>query len=873
MRWSFTMIRKCLFSLLLIGSWYVLNAQEEKGQLICESCNIEQILKQIEANQKVSFSYPSGIFPINKSFSFIVDSSYRERLSILLQNQDLWLEAVNENFFVIKKKKSRSKIISGQVLDAETQKPIPSAFISGNYFSSGSQSNQEGRFTLSVPENIITNITISHLGYQELNLQLDPNFQKEPIAVLLKPALIQLKPVLVREIRSRNSKKSNDSSVLNIMEWLPNHHELGPWVEGDALRSFKLFPGISSTDESATRLNIRGGTPDQNLILWDNIPIYHSGHFFGFFSSFNLDMIEQVSVNKGYFSPKFGSRSGGLINFKTLTKPPKEKRTKIQLSPFSISGITGFSLPNQKVGLIIAGNKSLTENIPYWGTRNLFNQVFQYGRIAEEQYIEDAVKSRSSNVQFYDFQIKGYYHPSKKDNLSVSVYSGLDIFKNHFEGLLLKSNDYWKEGNYGWNISYHKELSNNWNTLIDLTGSKFSKQKINELAEGLNRYVFFENNLSENNFRWELKKVWNQKSHFIAGVQLKNRSYFKSLLLEIDGFRAFGELENLRLKNTVLYTEYNGWLSEHLKLETGFRFSSMGNIQTQEFLEPRVQLKWISSKKNWEFYFSASKFIQEVYQTPHLYNELDIESNIWQLADFDQYPVIRSREYSLGIKNNSGPIFWSLGVFDKKNQGVMAWKMNLGFDDINLFEEVGNIQSSGLEWLIKYEQSNLDIYLSYTLSKAYQQYPNINFGQPFLANHHQSHHLNINQVFFLKKWEGGFNFRFIKGRPFSQPVGIDQLIESNGEVVYFPKYESLNSSQIPIYHRLDLFFRYSFELKSTLIKMDFTLFNLFNTTNIQEVLNYVYSPNPSIGILEPELVSIKNEMLPFTPFFSFRFEF
>lgn len=863
---------KCLFSILLIGLGFNLNAQSKRDRLNCEMCNFKEILTQIEEIYPVSFSYRSGILPSHKNISFSIDSLYLQNLSILLKSRGLTIDSINKNYYAIKKSNSDSLFVTGQILDAETQLPIPSAYIRGGKVSKGSQSNQDGYFSIYLSNKEVNEITISHLGYQDEIYQIESRIQDEPLAVLLQPGLIHLNPIIVKDFKLRNSIVSNDSIGQSMIQWLPGTNYLGPWVESDVLRSFKLFPGISSTDESATRLNIRGGTPDQNLILWDHIPIYHTGHYFGFFSSINFDVIDRVTVNKGYYSPRFGSRSGGLINFETLSDFPNKKNTKIQVSPFSISGTTEFSLPNQKGGLIFAGNKSVTEKIQYLGSNHLFNQVFQIGRIAEEQNISSNFDSRLSKVQFFDFQVKGFFHPTKRDKITLSAYSGMDKFNNQFQGILLNSKDFWKEGNYGWNLTYKRKLLRSWTTSLELTQSKFYKVESNDLSEDLHRFVFLENELAEFNWRWEWIKKWKNKNQLIAGIQYIDRSDLNTILLEINGNQTLNESNESRLNNTAFYSEYIGWLSQQVKLETGIRINNMRNNPNTIFLEPRLQLKWVS-KKNWEFFIAASKFVQEIYQTPVLFNELDVESKIWQLADFNQFPVIQSKEFSLGFKNNWGPFFWSIGLFDRKSEGITAWKMDLGLDDVNLFNKVGSLQTKGLELQIKYQKSFSRSFLSYTLSKAFQQYPGINLGLPFLANHHQRHHLNINQAFIFKKWEGGLNFRFIQGRPFSRPDRIEQIEGEDGETVFFPSYDRLNSAQLPTYHRLDLFLRFPFKFKSTLIKLDITLFNLLNTTNIQQITNYVYPPDPDMGILEPDLVSIKKEMLPFTPFLSFRIEF
>lgn len=781
---------------------------------------------------------------------------------------------VTDHYFVIRVTDFSNSTISGKLIDSQTRQPISSAYINWSEQLKGVESDLHGKFVIERKGNLEDQLSITHLTYKDKKVVIDSNYSKESLIIFLEPDTLHLDPILIKEQERQHSYKFqgfrgqiNDEIDAVI---LPVH--LVNTFASDIMRSISVIPGITSTDESANHINIRGSTSDQHLIMWDRIPLYHSSHYFGFLSAFNPDILDQVELKKGYFSPKYSSRSSGLINFSSISPNQKDFRPKIQWTPFFVKGSWAVSTPNQKAGLLMSMNTSITQWLNFCSSRNIFDQIFQSSRIEEEKNLILDSSGKGPQIRFFDYQLKGHYNFSNQEELSVSLYSGKDVFTNDFRGVDFQSEDFWREFNWGLNMTYNKTLANNWTAQLELTQSNYQKKETNLLTEQIERWNLLKGSLKEFNWRWEWTKEWNNNQRLMGGFQRVNRRNEHLTQLSLNKNNEDDVQEKFSLNSTAFYLEYESSLFKNLKINSGFRYNHYSEVQRKVYWEPRFLASWKSNKDHWKVFFSAAKFNQEVYQTPIIYNELGVNSSIWQLSNFEEFPLIQSNEISIGTENKGKNYQWKLNFYSKKNEGISAWKMNLELDQFNLINETGHSLSRGIEFYFHFHRRQSSSILSYTASQTLQQYLTINGGKYFLANHHQAHHLKFIQKFDFKKWDIIFDFRLIEGRPYSIHKGIASFFDEEENLIFYPRYEELNSGKLPLYHRLDVSINYPLVLKKTKLEFNLSFFNIYGQNNIQEILNIVYPPDPTAGVSQPEILTIQKRMLPFLPFLSLKME-
>ena len=251
--------------------------------------------------------------------------------------------------------------ISGVVKDKESGETLPFANVFIKDTNIGTTTNGDGFFTLfNVPSENST-IQVQYLGYKVETLTLTKEIVKDKITILLAPDFNKLDEVVIntdsrQQIIKMNENVSQISLSPKRLASIPN---LG---EKDIFRALQLLPGVSGTNESSAGLYVRGGTPDQNLVLLDGFTVYHVDHFYGFFSAFNSDAIKDIQLFKGGFPAEYGGRISSVMD---LTG----KRGNINKVSFSgglslVSANATLEIPiGEKANLLLAGRRSYTDII------------------------------------------------------------------------------------------------------------------------------------------------------------------------------------------------------------------------------------------------------------------------------------------------------------------------------------------------------------------------------------------------------------------------------------------------------------------------------------------------------------------------------
>ena len=317
--------------------------------------------------------------------------------------------------------------ISGIVKDKESGETLPFANVFIKDTNIGTTTNGDGFFTLfNVPSENST-IQVQYLGYKVETLTLTKEIVKDKITILLAPDFNKLDEVVIntdsrQQIIKMNENVSQISLSPKRLASIPN---LG---EKDIFRALQLLPGVSGTNESSAGLYVRGGTPDQNLVLLDGFTVYHVDHFYGFFSAFNSDAIKDIQLFKGGFPAEYGGRISSVMD---LTG----KRGNINKVSFSgglslVSANATLEIPiGEKANLLLAGRRSYTDIIRsglYNNIFDLYNDNDQSNGTRFPNFNNFQQNQTQPSFYFYDLNTKFSYNPSDKDIISISMYNGED---------------------------------------------------------------------------------------------------------------------------------------------------------------------------------------------------------------------------------------------------------------------------------------------------------------------------------------------------------------------------------------------------------------------------------------------------------------
>jgi ferric enterobactin receptor len=251
----------------------------------------------------------------------------------------------------------RDITVSGVVQDMATGERLPFANVVLAGTDRGTTTNVDGYFTLfDVPDDT-TVLTISHLGYQPLSFQLHPQTQTDDLRIGLRAYGVELSEVVVAAHREEQMiQASTGISQIGITPAALG--KLPSFGEKDIFRSLQLLPGISGSNESSSGLFIRGGTPDQNLILFDGFTVYHVDHLFGVFSAFNANALKDLQLYKGGFEAKYGGRLSSVVDMTGKDGNTETFNIGGGLSLLSANAYAEGPFADGKGSFLIAGRRS-----------------------------------------------------------------------------------------------------------------------------------------------------------------------------------------------------------------------------------------------------------------------------------------------------------------------------------------------------------------------------------------------------------------------------------------------------------------------------------------------------------------------------------
>ncbi|MFW6224851.1 MAG: TonB-dependent receptor, partial [Bacteroidota bacterium] len=363
--------------------------------------------------------------------------------------------------------------VSGFIYDKNSGEVLIGATLMEKKTKTGTVSNEYGFYSLTVYSNDTLEIEVTYIGYKQLNIKTPAN-QNIHKDFNLTVSSITLDNVTIVASKEDNIVKRNETGVvrlpINDIKTLPNL-----FGEVDIVKAYQLTPGVQSGGEAKSELYVRGGSPDQNLILLDDVPIYYVAHFGGFFSVFNADAINDVKLIKGGFPARYGSRLSSVLDIRM--KEGNMQKLSVQGTIGLLSSKLSIEAPviKDKMSFIISARKNLLPIFKIMGTDLSYN--------------------------FYDINAKLNYRLSKKDKLFLSYYMGDDNISMSEKTAISNNNTTVKWGNtlfaFRWNHVFNNKLFSNLtlsNTYYryknifeyDVKTDSLSKRLSNSLLTGIN---------------------------------------------------------------------------------------------------------------------------------------------------------------------------------------------------------------------------------------------------------------------------------------------------------------------------------------------------------------------------------------------------
>ena len=693
------------------------------------------------------------------------------------------------------------KTISGFVKDAETGEDLIGATIYIEELKSGTVTNTYGYYSIRLEQDKYT-LRFSYIGYESAVHKLD---LKEDISldVELQPRGEQLQEVEITADAPDQNVKEAEMSVIKLdsktIRQIPSL--LG---EVDLIKALLLLPGVQTAAEGSSGFVVRGGGPDQNLVLLDEATVYNAGHLLGFFSVFNNDAIKDVKLYKGDIPARYGGRLSSVLDVRM-----KDGNSK------KFSGTGG-------IGIIAS---RLTLEGPIWKDRTSF--IVSGRRTYADLFLPLASDEnlQKSRLYFYDLNAKVNHIINENNRIFLSGYFGRDVFKNQFAGMNLGN----QTATARWNHLFSKQLFSNFSFIY----SKYSYGLGSASDDEANSFEW-NSDLEDFGIKGDLTYYMNEKNTMMFGFSSIYHTFNPGVARGKGDNSLFDEWivpKNHAIESAV-YISNEQKVGALLTVKYGLRFSTFSNIgpgtvynfdenfeaidstvygkgniyKTYWGIEPRIGLNYLlnetsSVKASWA---RTNQYIQ-VAQNSTAGTPLDL----WFPASPNVKPQV-SDQFAIGyfrnFKNNL--IETSIETYYKTMNNAIDFKDHA---ELLLNKELegelrfGKAWSYGIEALVRLNglplaNGKISGWVSYTWSRTWRKFPDINNGNKYPAPYDRPHDVSIVSNWDISpRWTVAATWVYSTGQPVTFPTGRAVI----GGVI-LPIYSDRNAYRMEDYHRLDL---------------------------------------------------------------------
>lgn len=748
--------------------------------------------------------------------------------------------------------------IKGYVVDSKTGEPLVYANVVIKNSTLGSSTNQRGYFIiLDAPKKNCT-LVVSYLGYIKKEVVYTPD--KTELQVKLDQSELRTEEVKVVAEQYKYWRTNEAVSQVTMsplmMSKLPN---LG---ETDIFRSLQLLPGISSINDGSAGLYIRGGTPDQNLILLDGITVYHVDHFFGFFSAFNTDAIKDVQVYKGGFDAKFGGRISSVVELSGKNGDMQKFRMSLGANLLSANGVV--EIPFWKKGsILISARRSFADII----NSGIYDKLYGFltggesTRSNTTRQMPGGFGQQETSVTpkfyFYDLNVKVSYNISHNDFLSFSLYNGKDYLdqsqdaqqvtmRSNFSSANRTNKDETNWGNLGGSLKWTRQWSDFW--FSDFTVSYSNYFSRNDVG------TTFDQNVQDTSAAFYSNSNSTLQDNVINDMTVKFDNNFLLSNSHKIGFGAWYSDISTSYKYTV-----NDTLSILNRKQSGYHFSTylQDKWEIAEPLNVTVGVRETYFSPTKEFYFEPRAsfqyklmnlikingawgiFNQYINQITHE-NVLEGSRDFWLISSSELKPL-KAVHYILGTEFESSDYLFSIEGYYKNLDNLLEYSqrivrsqgsrlLNPDNYESNFFQ--GSGIAKGIEFLIQKKFGKFNGWICYTLGKVEYTFPDFDNGEPFPAKQDKTNEVKVIGSYETGNWNFSACWVYSTGLPYTAPESQYFITLLNGEKQSYIHISKKNTYRLPDYHRLDVSASLKFNNDSFDGEIGLSVFNVYNRKNI-----------------------------------------
>lgn len=766
--------------------------------------------------------------------------------------------------------------ISGYIKEAVSGESLIGVNIYFPDRKTGTVTNSYGFYSLTLPATDSVTLIISYVGFKpeirgirlreniELNIDLIPSIFLNEVTVSAERAEKQSGSVKMSTISLPVSQIKNIPSLLG---------------EKDVMKVLQLMPGVQKGTEGSSGIYVRGGGPDQNLIILDDAIVYNASHLFGFFSLFNGDALKSVELTKGGFPARYGGRLSSVLEMNMKEGNKEEWHGEGGIGLISSRLTVEGPIKKGKSSLLLSGRRTYADIIIY-------------------PFLE---KQEKTGYYFYDFNAKINYDFGRKNKLYLSGYFGKDKFYINSNYENTKENVGFNWGNATGTLRWNHLFTNKFfsNTSAIYSNYYFGiYDKFKDLLEKKNYYAEYYSGIRDFTLKYDIDYLPNP-NHWIKAGAISIIHRFNPHAFVEDDATMNTHTREIKYTNGIesgIYAEDTWQPVQTVKVNAGFRFSHFLATKKQyHFFEPRVSVAWrlqnnLALKTS---YSSMNQYIHMISNTG-----ISLPTDLW-VPTTDRVRPQQSQQVALGlVKDFSKPdLSFSLEGYYKKMNNVIGYKEGASF---MMLDEPGSASnkkwednvtegrawSYGMEFLIQKKEGRFNGWIGYTLSWTQMQFDSLNFGKKYYARYDRRHDISVVAIYELTKritlsgtWVYG------TGNAITLPTSEYTPLEHLGSNPYNPNlnsggidsyyfnqfvndYGEKNSSRMGSYHRLDIGIQFHKNKKWGERIWEFSVYNAYNRKNPF----FYYTDHKTVNNKDYGSL-IQVSLFPIIPSFTYSFKF
>jgi len=712
-------------------------------------------------------------------------------------------------------------LVSGRVISSVTGEPLPWASVYVMELATGVNTNVQGEYAIRLKSGQYT-IKVTYVGYQEMTLvvTVDGRLVRD---FALEPAVTRLQAMVITD------RKASDHVTETSMSMVRMNTEMVKKIpalmgETDILKTLQLMPGVQQAAEGFSGFSVRGGSTDQNLMLLDGATVFNASHLMGFFSVFNSDAVSDMTLYKGDIPARHGGRLASLVEVQMREGNTQQIRGQGGLGSISSRLTLEGPISKGRSSWLISGRRTYADLFLKLSKDSLLNK---------------------NRLFFHDLNGKATFIINKKNHLTVSGYTGMDLFA--FREMMEMQ---W--ANQTTSIRWNHSFNPMWSAQFSATTSRYDYRLNNSM--GMTQFIW-DAGMFDHGLKADFLYQKAEKKPVRIGAQVIHHHFRPGLIKSMDE-EVLSELQASKSIEYALYGSSEFVLGKRLTMQAGLRLSGLMNVgETKVFcfdeqykvtdtlhygkgeiyhhtmgLEPRISAVYLlsdnASVKGG--YARTRQYVQ-----PATNSTSGMPYDIWFPVSPNVKPQVSdmiSVGYFRNLLNNT--LEFSAEMYARKMDHQIDFRHNADLFFNELIEgeiRTGVAEAFGAELLIRKQQGALTGWIGYTASRVRRKIEEVNENRWYNANYDKPHNFTAVVNYELnKRISAGATFVYTTGAPVTLPTG---RWEHAGMIM--PSYSERNGYRLPNYHRLDLSTTITLNKPESKLKNDLNIsvYNVYNRKN------------------------------------------